>query len=44
MEELVKPVLAKFEQERLEKIKEETKQVAIEKIKMELYGGQNSGK
>lgn len=44
MEELVKPVLVKFEQERLEKIKEETTQIAIEKIRMELFGGQNSGK
>ncbi|XP_026196504.1 adenylate kinase 9 isoform X2 [Anabas testudineus] len=42
MEELVKPVLVKFEQERLEKIKEETTQIAIEKIRMELFGGQNS--
>lgn len=46
MEVLVQPVLAKVEQERLDKIKEETTQVAIEKIKMkmELDGGQNTGK
>ncbi|XP_044026265.1 adenylate kinase 9 isoform X2 [Siniperca chuatsi] len=34
MEVLVQPVLASVEQERLDKIKEETTQVAIEKIKM----------
>uniref|UniRef100_A0A7N8XC24 Uncharacterized protein n=1 Tax=Mastacembelus armatus TaxID=205130 RepID=A0A7N8XC24_9TELE len=46
MEELVQPVLAKVEQERLEKIREETTQVAIEKIKMKMEqdGVQNSGK
>lgn len=44
MEELVKPVLAKFEQEKLEKIKDETTHFATEKIRMELYGQQNSGK
>ncbi|XP_073349311.1 adenylate kinase 9 [Pagrus major] len=44
MEVLVQPVLAKVEQERLDKVKEETTQVAIEKIKikMEQDGGQNS--
>ncbi|XP_026174949.1 adenylate kinase 9 isoform X2 [Mastacembelus armatus] len=44
MEELVQPVLAKVEQERLEKIREETTQVAIEKIKMKMEqdGVQNS--
>ncbi|XP_044232196.1 adenylate kinase 9 isoform X1 [Thunnus albacares] len=41
MNELVQPVLAKVEQERLDKIKEETTQVAIEKIKMEMDAGQN---
>ncbi|KAF3849884.1 hypothetical protein F7725_019603 [Dissostichus mawsoni] len=40
LEALVQPVLAKVEQERLDKIKEETTQVALEKIKMK----QNSGK
>lgn len=46
MEALVLPVLAKIEQERLDKIKVETTQVAIEKIKMKMEqdGGQNSGK
>ncbi|XP_040920922.1 adenylate kinase 9 [Toxotes jaculatrix] len=44
MEELVQPVLSKAEQERLDKIKEETTQVAVEKIRMkrEQDGGQNS--
>ncbi|XP_070781653.1 adenylate kinase 9 [Enoplosus armatus] len=44
MEVLVQPVLAKVEQERLDKIKKETTQVAIEKIKMKMEqdGGQNS--
>ncbi|XP_063757950.1 adenylate kinase 9 [Eleginops maclovinus] len=36
METLVQPVLAKVEQERLHKIKEETTQVAVEKIKMRM--------
>ncbi|XP_038592648.1 adenylate kinase 9 isoform X2 [Micropterus salmoides] len=36
MEVLVQPVLAKVEQERLDRIKEETTQVAIEKIKMKM--------
>ncbi|KAL3052487.1 hypothetical protein OYC64_005101 [Pagothenia borchgrevinki] len=36
MEALVQPVLAKVEQERLDKIKEETTQVALEKIKMKM--------
>ncbi|XP_029281159.1 LOW QUALITY PROTEIN: adenylate kinase 9 [Cottoperca gobio] len=36
MEALVQPVLAKVEQERLDKIKEETTHVAIEKIKMKM--------
>lgn len=44
MNELVQPVLDKVEQERLDKIKEETTQVAIEKIKMKMDGGQNLGK
>ncbi|XP_042372261.1 adenylate kinase 9-like, partial [Plectropomus leopardus] len=45
MEVLVKPVLAKSEQERLDKIKKEMTQVAIKKIKMKMEqdGGQNSG-
>ncbi|XP_039637151.1 adenylate kinase 9 isoform X2 [Perca fluviatilis] len=44
MEVLVQPVLDKVEQERLDKIKEETTQVAIEKIKMKMEKdvGQNS--
>ncbi|XP_076612348.1 adenylate kinase 9 isoform X2 [Chaetodon auriga] len=44
MEVLVQPALAKVEQERLDKIKEETTQIAIEKIKMKMEqdGGQNS--
>ncbi|XP_056260814.1 adenylate kinase 9 isoform X1 [Seriola aureovittata] len=41
MEELVQPVLAKVEQERLDKFKEETTQVAIDKIKMNME--QDSG-
>ncbi|XP_028996681.1 adenylate kinase 9 [Betta splendens] len=41
MEELVKPVLATFQPERLEQIKVETTQVAIEKIRMESIGRQN---
>lgn len=44
MEELVKPALAKIEQKRLEKIKEETAQFAIEKVKLEQDGKQDSGK
>ncbi len=46
MEALMQPVLAKVEQERLDKIKEETTQVAIEKIKMKMEqdDGQNLGK
>ncbi|KAE8286847.1 Adenylate kinase 9 [Larimichthys crocea] len=36
MEVLMQPVVAKVEQERLDKIKEETTQVAIEKIKMKV--------
>jgi len=45
-EELCKPVVEKAEQEKLDKIREETTQAAIEKIKikMEQDGGQNSGK
>ncbi|XP_030261487.1 adenylate kinase 9 isoform X1 [Sparus aurata] len=44
MEVLVKPVLAKGKEEWLNKVKEETTQVAIEKIKMKIEqdGGQNS--
>ncbi|XP_034999516.2 adenylate kinase 9 [Hippoglossus stenolepis] len=42
-EELVQPILAKIEQERLDKIKEETTQLAIERIKkMEEDGRENS--
>ncbi|XP_056284243.1 adenylate kinase 9 [Pseudoliparis swirei] len=43
MEVLVQPVLAKVEQEKLEEIKEQTTQSAIEKIrmKMEQDGGEN---
>ncbi|KAK9531540.1 hypothetical protein VZT92_010959 [Zoarces viviparus] len=43
-EALVQPVLATVEQERLDKIKEETTQIAIERIgmKMEQDGGQDS--
>ncbi|XP_047429649.1 adenylate kinase 9 [Mugil cephalus] len=43
VQELLQPLLAKVEQERLDKIKEETTQAAIEKIKskMEQDGGQN---
>lgn len=44
MEELVQPILAQVEQERLFKIKEETTQVAIEKIKMKLHGGEDTGR
>lgn len=46
IEVLVQPVLAEVEQERLDKIKEETTQVAMEKIKMKMEqdDGQNSGK
>lgn len=46
MEDLMKPVLAKGEQEWLDKVKEETTQVAIEKIKMKIEqdGEQNAGK
>lgn len=42
----MKPVLAKGEAEWLNKVKEETTQVAIEKIRMKIEqdGGQNSGK
>lgn len=42
----MQPLLAKVEQERLDKIKQETTEVAIEKIKMKMEqdGGQNSGK
>lgn len=42
----MQPVVAKVEQERLDKIKEETTQVAIEKIKMKVEqdGVKNSGK
>lgn len=45
MQELLQPVLAKAEQESLDKIKEETTQAAIEKIKskMEQDGGQSPG-
>uniref|UniRef100_UPI0037E901CB adenylate kinase 9 n=1 Tax=Semicossyphus pulcher TaxID=241346 RepID=UPI0037E901CB len=44
VEELVQPVWAKVEQERLDEIKEETTKVAMEKIKMKMEqdGGQNS--
>ncbi|XP_030577131.1 adenylate kinase 9 isoform X3 [Archocentrus centrarchus] len=44
MEEMLQPVLVKVEQERTEKIKEETTQAAIEKIKMKMKedGGENS--
>lgn len=43
---LLQPVLAEVEQERLDKIKEETTRAALEKIKMKMEqdGGQNSGK
>uniref|UniRef100_A0A8C2ZHF6 AAA+ ATPase domain-containing protein n=1 Tax=Cyclopterus lumpus TaxID=8103 RepID=A0A8C2ZHF6_CYCLU len=46
MEVLVQPVLAKVEQEKLEEIKEQTTQIAIEKIrlKMEQEDGENLGK
>ena len=46
METLVQSVLAVVEQERLNKVKEETTLVAIEKIKMrtEQDGGQDAGK
>lgn len=47
VEVLVQPALAKAEQERLDKIKEETTQAAIEKIKVKVEeqgGEQNSGK
>lgn len=46
VEELLQPDLAKVEQERIEKIKEETTKAAIEKIKMKMEndGEQNSGK
>lgn len=43
MNELVQPVLAKVEQERLEKVKEENTQIAIEKIKMKMDDEQNLG-
>lgn len=39
MDTLVQPVLAKFEKERLDKVKEEITQDAIEKIKMEIHSG-----
>ncbi|KAM8832237.1 adenylate kinase 9 isoform 2-T2 [Spinachia spinachia] len=44
MEVLVQPLLATVEQQRLDKVKEETKQIAMEKIriKMEQDGEQNS--
>ncbi|KAL6095965.1 ak9 [Pungitius sinensis] len=44
VEVLVQPLLAKVEQERLDKVEEETKQIAMEKIriKMEQDGEQNS--
>ncbi|XP_067338079.1 adenylate kinase 9 [Channa argus] len=42
MEELVKPVLMKLEQERLEKIKGEPTQVDIEKIRMEQHEEEGS--
>ncbi|XP_053192664.1 adenylate kinase 9 [Scomber japonicus] len=41
MNELVQPVLAKVEQERLEKVKKENTQIAIEKIKMKMDDEQN---
>uniref|UniRef100_A0A673AJA2 Uncharacterized protein n=1 Tax=Sphaeramia orbicularis TaxID=375764 RepID=A0A673AJA2_9TELE len=46
MEEMVQPVLDKVEQERLDKIKEETTMAALEavKAKLEVDGGKNSGK
>lgn len=46
IEELSQPLLAKAEEERIEKIKEETKQTAIEKInmKMEMDGEKHLGK
>lgn len=43
MHELVQPVLAKVEQERLDKVKEENTRIAIEKIKMKMDDEQNSG-
>lgn len=45
MDELVEPLLEKSEQERLNKIREETTQAAIEKIKMQVEqdGEQDSG-
>lgn len=39
MDTLAQPVLAKFEKERLDKVKEEITQDAIEKIKMEIQSG-----
>lgn len=39
MDTLAQPVVAKFEQERLDKVKEEATQDAIEKIKMEIISG-----
>lgn len=39
MDTLVQPVLAKFEKERLEKVREEITQDAVEKIKMETQSG-----
>uniref|UniRef100_I3K723 Adenylate kinase 9 n=1 Tax=Oreochromis niloticus TaxID=8128 RepID=I3K723_ORENI len=45
MEELLQPVLVKAKEERIHKIKEETTQAAIDKIKMKMKeDGQNSGK
>lgn len=45
MEELLQPVLVKAKEERINKIKEETTQAAIDKIKMKMKeDGQNSGK
>lgn len=39
MDTLVQPVLANFEKERLDKVKEEATQEAIEKIRMEINSG-----
>lgn len=39
MDTLMQTVLAKFEKERLDKVKEEITQDAVEKIKMEIQSG-----
>lgn len=44
MEELVQPILSQAEQERLDKVKEEATQVAIEKVKMKLQNDDTLGK